>query len=142
MKTFLFIILATISLQASNLYLVLTPAQFNVANNRINAQNGWPDGKGTFTYAQPFQFSEFTNCPVPLQDRVGLMLDKALIRHCRLEGETKQDAIVRVVTIIRNNLPDPRVAKVVPTGDEENPTATFDDVTDTVADKLRELVNQ
>lgn len=140
MRTILATIILCATCHASHMYLVLTPAQFTTANNWLNEQNGWPDGNGTVTYAQPLQFSHFSNCPAPLQDRVGLVLDKALIRHCRQAGETKQDAIIRVATTIRNNLSNPTVVRVVQTGDEENPTADFTDVTATVVEKVKELV--
>lgn len=141
MKTILATILLCATCHASQLHLVLTPAQFTAANNWLNTQNGWPDGNGTETYAKPLQFSQYANCPAQLQDKVGLVLDKALIRHCRLDGETKQDAIVRIVTVIQNNLTNRTFVRVVPTGDETEPTAIITDVTATVVDKVKELVN-
>lgn len=143
MKTFLASILLAITCHADGLYLVLTPAQFNVANGWLNAQNGWPDGKGTERYCLPFEFKQFSNCPAVLQDRVGLVLDKALIRHCRRDGETRQDAIERIFTVVKNNLSNPTVVRVVSSGGiDEAPTATFSDVTAVVATHLRQLVER
>lgn len=142
MRITLLALLITMTTQAQGLYLVLTPAQFTTANNWVSAQNGWPDGKGTVRYAEPFAFSQFSNCPAPLADKVGLVFDKALIRHCRQPGESKEDAIVRVASIVRENLSNPTVVRVVPTGgDIDGPQeAYFTDVTSIIVERLRELV--
>jgi len=143
MKTLLSILLLTITASAQQ-YLVLTQAQFDIANNWLAEQNGWPDGKGTERYAVPFEFAQFENCPGPLKSRVGLILDRAMIRHCRLEGETKADAIIRIGTILRNRVNNPTVVRVVPEGGEiDGPqTATFTDATATVVAHLREIATR
>ena len=145
MRTLLAILLLSFTAQAQGLYLVLTPAQHDAVQTYINNANGWPDGRGTDRYSLPFAFSDFSNCPAPLQNKVGLVFDKALIRHIAnaVEGETKKDKLVRVVGVIRSNLANPTMVRVVPEGGEiEGPqTATFTDVTVQVATHLRDLVD-
>lgn len=152
MKTLIAIILSTLTLNASNFYLVLTPNQFNVANNWLNQQNGWPDGNGTERYAEPMVFSQFSNAAtgftnrnnvvVDLTGKVGLVLDKALIRNVAdaIPGDTRQAKAERVFDIVRNNLSNPTVVRVVDTGDEVTRTAEFTDVTAEVKQRIRDLV--
>lgn len=144
MKRLLYLLLVCLPLQAQGLYLVLTPKQFKIAETWLNAENGWPDGNGTVRYCEPFAFSQSSNCPLVLQDKVGLVLDKAMIRHiaAAVPGETRADKLERIVRLARTNLSNPTVLRVVAEGsDAERQTATFTDVTASVVDRVRALVN-
>lgn len=126
-------------------YLVLTQAQFDTANKWVNNQNGWPDGRGTERYSTPLIFSQYSNCPAQLTDKVGLVFDKALVRHIAdaLGGETRKDKLIRVFRLIKNNITNPVFVSVESTGgvDGEDQTADFTNVTaDTVEDKVRDLI--
>ena len=126
------------------LFLVLTENQFATGSNWINDQNGWPDGRGTERYTLSLPFNIYSNCPAQLENRVGLRLDKALIRNVAdaVEGETKKDKIERIATIIRNNLSSPTVVGITDvTATFGELSGSFADVTSEAVERVRALVN-